>query len=106
MTGMNTQNNLTLEITNQSQLATAYMFYIKNGGLFIKTNAVYEFGKEVQLNLNLFSNQITINGKIIWIAENGIGIQLTADAIGKDLRAKIENYLTGQINANRFALPS
>lgn len=106
MTGMNTQNKLTLEVNTQAQLTTAYMPYIKNGGIFIKTSTVYEFGKEVHLDLTLFSSKVTISGKVIWIAENGVGIQFAADAIAKDLRSKIENYLTGTNDAHRFALPS
>jgi len=95
---------LTLKITDQNMLYHAFMPYLKNGGLFIPTNKVYELGEEVFIVLTLMNeaDKIPIAGTIAWITPKGaqgnqaagIGVHFNDDdGAATVLRGKIENYL-------------
>lgn len=72
-------------VQNKQRLAQTYMAFIKNGGLFIPTDAEYELGEEVELRLRLFTepHEYKLPCKVIWITPryaqegrvSGIGVQ-------------------------------
>ena len=64
---------LNLTIKDRSALYLAYMPFVKNGGLFIPTNRVYNLGDEVFMLLHLMdeTDRIPIAGKIVWITPKG-----------------------------------
>jgi type IV pilus assembly protein PilZ len=94
---------------DKNALFRAYMPYITHGGLFIKTDKILKLGDEVFLLIKLIDEpeKFTVAGKVIWITPinaqsgqvAGIGVQLDAEATV--LRAKIETYLAGALNADR-----
>jgi type IV pilus assembly protein PilZ len=98
------QGILSLTIREKSVLYAAYMPFVKNGGLFIPTNRIYELGDEVFILLTLMDepDRIPIAGKIIWITPrgsegnraHGIGVQFSEED-GGAARSRIEIHLAG-----------
>jgi len=104
------QGILSLTIKDKSALYAAYMPFVKNGGLFIPTNKVYQLGDEVFMLLTLMDEpeKIPVAGKIIWITPKGaqgaraagIGVQFS-DQDNGSAQKKIETYLAGALAADR-----
>jgi len=104
------QGILSLAIKDKSALYSAYMPYVKNGGLFIPTNKEYKLGDEVFMLLTLMdeNEKIPVAGKVVWITPKGsqgnrvmgIGVQF-GDQDGGVVRNKIEGYLAGALAADR-----
>ena len=101
---------LSLAIKDKSSLYTAYMPFIKNGGLFIPTNKKYKLGEEVFMLLTLMDEKekLPVAGKIVWITPTGsqgnrlagIGVQFSEQDNGQ-IRTKIEGYLAGALKSDR-----
>jgi len=101
---------LSLAIKDKSSLYTAYMPFIKNGGLFIPTNKKYKLGDEVFMLLTLMDEKekLPVAGKIVWITPTGsqgnrlagIGVQVSDQDNGQ-IRNKIEGYLAGALKSDR-----
>ncbi len=104
------QGILSLSIKDKNALYSAYMPFVKNGGLFIPTKREYEMGEEVFMLLNLMeeTERLPIAGKIIWktpvgaegYRATGIGVQFN-DQDGGTARNKIETYLAGSLESDR-----
>jgi len=102
---------LSLAIKDKSSLYTAYMPYIKNGGLFIPTNKKYTIGDEVFMLLTLMEEKekLPVAGKIVWVTPigsqgnriAGIGVQFSEQDNGA-IRNKIETYLAGALKSDRM----
>ena len=100
---------LSLTIKDKAILYSAYMPFIKNGGLFIPTNTDYKLGDEVFLLLNLMDepDKIPVAGKVIWITpkgaqgnrQAGVGVQFSDQ--DDTARRTIENYLAGSLESDR-----
>lgn len=101
---------LSLVIKDRNALYTAYMPFLKGGGLFIPSNKSYRLGDEVFMLLTLMDSKekIPVAGHVVWITPQdaprgrapGIGIQFSA----KDsdvARNKIEALLIGQLQSDR-----
>jgi len=98
---------LSITIKDKSVLYSAYMPFIKNGGLFVPTNKLYNLGDEVFLLLGLMAEpeKIPVAGKVVWITPQGANGKYTA-GIGiqfneKHVHSKIETYLSGLIGSSR-----
>ncbi len=101
---------LSLTIRDKNALYSAYMPFVKNGGLFIPTNKPYQLGDEVFLLLNLMdeTERIPVAGKVVWITprnsegyrSTGIGVQFS-EQDGGLTRDRIENYLAGALESDR-----
>ncbi len=101
---------LSLTIRDKNALYSAYMPFVKNGGLFIPTNKPYQLGDEVFLLLNLMdeTERIPVAGKVVWITprnsegyrSTGIGVQFS-EQDGGSTRDRIENYLAGALESDR-----
>lgn len=100
---------LSLTIKDKAVLYSAYMPFIKHGGLFIPTTKDYKLGEEIFLLLSLMeeSEKIPVAGKVVWITPRGaqgnrtagIGVQFSdQDDIA---RRTIENYLAGSLESDR-----
>lgn len=106
----NPNSILSLSIKDKNALYSAYMPFVKNGGLFIPTKRDYKMGEEVFLLLSLMeeTERLPIAGKIIWKTPNGaegyrssgIGVQFS-DQDGGTARNKIETYLAGALESDR-----
>lgn len=101
---------LSLTIKDKNALYSAYMPFIKNGGLFIPTTRHYKLGEEVFMLLNLFSStdKIPVAGRVVWITPQaaqgqkhaGVGIQFNQKDSGP-ARNKIETLLGGALKSTR-----
>lgn len=101
---------LSLVIKDRNALYSAYMPFLKGGGLFIPSNRAYCLGDEVFMLLTLLDSKekIPVAGHVVWITPQdaprgrapGIGIQFSAkDADAA--RTKIETLLIGQLQSDR-----
>ena len=103
------QGFINLAIRDKDALHAAYMPYLKNGGIFIRTDKTFELGDEVFLLLTLIDDpeRHPVTGKVVWITPRislggrpmGIGIQFGADS--DSVQQKILTYLAGYKNADR-----
>lgn len=103
-TGRRTSQVLSLTLADQKALAAAFMPFIKESGLFVRTDKIFHLGDEVFILLKLMDEpeKIMIQGKVVWItpfgAENkripGIGVQFVGEN-AKEVRNKIDGYLAG-----------
>ncbi len=101
---------LSLAIKEKSALYSAYMPYVKGGGLFIPTNKNFKIGEEVFMLLSLVDDpmKLKVVGKVIWITPvaqanrpQGIGVQFSEKVGGVEVKNKIEAILGGALKANR-----
>jgi type IV pilus assembly protein PilZ len=100
------KNIFPLHINDAQILESIYMPYIKNGGLFIPTDADANLGDQVFLLVSLFdqSSKITIDATVIWVTpkhtqENkipGFGVSFN-DTVNKS-KNKLENALPAKNN--------
>lgn len=100
---------LSLTITDKAVLYSAYMPFLKNGGLFIPTDKSYKLGDEVFMLLTLMDEpeKIPVAGKVVWITPNraqgnraaGIGVQFSDQ--DDTAASKIESYLAGSLDSDR-----
>ena len=100
---------LSLTIKDKAVLYSAYMPFIKHGGLFIPTAKDYKLGEEIFLLLNLMdeAEKIPVAGKVVWITPKGaqgnraagIGVQFSDQ--DDTARRTIENYLAGSLESDR-----
>ena len=103
------QGILSLTIRDKAVLYSAYMPFIKNGGLFVPTNKSYEIGDEVFMLLTLMDepDKIPIAGRVVWVTpkgaqgnrSSGIGVQFSEQDVAAN--TKIEEYLAGTLASNR-----
>ena len=101
---------LSLTIKDKSSLYTAYMPFIRNGGLFIPTNKNYKLGDEVFMLLTLMeeTEKMPVAGTIVWVTPvgaqgsriAGIGVRFSDQDNGA-ARNKIEGYLAGALKSER-----
>lgn len=102
---------LSLAIKEKAALYTAYMPFLKNGGIFVPTNRPYRIGDEIYLILTLMedTNKYPVAGKVAWITPagsnqnktQGVGVHLPADESGQRLRARIEEILGAALASSR-----
>lgn len=102
---------LSLAIKEKSALYTAYMPFLKNGGIFLPTNRPYKIGDEIYLILTLLddTNKYPVAGKVAWITPaganhnktQGVGVHFPADESGQRLRLKIEEILASALGSSR-----
>jgi type IV pilus assembly protein PilZ len=100
---------LSLNIREKSALYTAYMPFLKGGGLFIPTGKSYRLGDEVLMLLSLMdeTQKMPVVGKVVWITPaarpgskvQGVGVQFNGDEAAAAARRKIENLLAGQLQS-------
>ena len=94
---MSTQDNrngiLNLAIKDKVALYSAFMPFVKNGGLFIPTTKEYKLDDEVFMLLTLIdeSEKTPVAGKVVWITPQGaqgnkaagIGVQFSEQDNGQ-----------------------
>ena len=99
---------INVAIRDKGGLYSAYMPFIKNGGLFIPTHKHYSLGDEIFLVLTLLDDleKLPVAGKVIWITpagaqgnrKPGIGVQFRDNGV---VRTKIETHLAAVIKSDR-----
>lgn len=67
------QGILSLAVKDKASLYSAYMPFVKNGGIFVPTPKRYFLGDEVFLLLTLpdSSERLPVAGKVIWVTPAG-----------------------------------
>ncbi len=100
---------LSLAIKEKVALFTAYMPYIKGGGLFIPTSKPFQMGDEVFMLLSLLDDptRLKIVGKVVWISPvahggrpQGVGVQFSEKDSG-EVKNKIETLLGSALKSSR-----
>ena len=99
---MSSPRTLELTLEDKSALRRAYMPFIRNGGLFGRTNHPCELGDGVTLTIRLVdaSGPVGIRGTVVWVTPTraqgkraaGVGVQFGAD---ESYRAHVEGLLGG-----------
>lgn len=100
----------TLVIKDKSALYSAYMPFVKNGGMFIPTDKPYQLGDEVFVLLQLMDSpeRLPVAAKVVWITPRstsrtratGIGVQFS-EQDGGNTQRKIEGLLGTALRADR-----
>lgn len=99
-----------INLKDKAELYNAYMPYIPNGALFVRTEKDYSISDEVYLLVNLLEEpeKYPVAGKVVWITPRcaqggraaGIGVQFTNEE-AKELRNRIEGYLAGMLQSEK-----
>ena len=105
------QGILTLPIKDKAALYSAYMPFLKHGGIFVPTPKRYFIGDEVFLLLTLpeSTERLPVAGKVVWVTPAGaqgnrpagIGVQFSDTAEGEALKGRIEALLAGTLSSDR-----
>jgi type IV pilus assembly protein PilZ len=108
------QGILSLAIKDKAQLYSAYMPFVKGGGIFIPTPKRYALGDEVFLLLSLpdDKDRLPVPGKVVWITPPGsqgnraagIGVQFSESTEAEIAKGKIEALLAGIIESDKPTL--
>ena len=98
-------------IKDKAALYSAYMPFLKSGGIFVTTTKRYFLGDEVFLLLTLpeSNERLPVAGKVVWVTPPGaqgnraagIGVQFADSAEGEAVRHKIETILAGTLTADK-----
>ncbi len=99
--------NLRLEFKNDRELYMAYMPFLKQGGLFIKTHEQYELGDKIDIEVMLPGNlePAALETAVCWITPNGaqngteagVGVAFVVDE--NNIRNQIESALGRLLNS-------
>lgn len=102
---------LSLAIKEKAALYSAYMPFLKNGGIFVPTNKSYRLGEEIYLILTLLddTNKYPIAGKVAWITpagagnnkSQGIGVHFPIDESGIRIKSRVEELLGASAKSTR-----
>ena len=105
------QGILSLAVKDKAALYSAYMPFVKNGGVFVPTPKRYFVGDEVFVLLTLpdSSERLPVAGKVVWVTplgaqgnrQAGIGVQFADTSEGEAVKSKIETLLAGTLNAEK-----
>ncbi|WP_115047962.1 PilZ domain-containing protein [Xanthomonas arboricola] len=112
MSAMNArQGILSLALKDKPALYSAYMPFVKGGGIFVPTPKRYMLGDEVFLLLTLpdSSERLPVAGKVVWTTPAGaqgnraagIGVQFPDGQEGESVRNKIETLLAGLTTSDK-----
>ncbi|MBA2648561.1 MAG: PilZ domain-containing protein [Legionella sp.] len=102
---------LSCQFLDKEALYMAYMPFVKDGGLFIKTAHQYSLETTVTLAIGIWDETPTfyLKGKIIWVTPEGaqdnkpagVGVQFLGEE-SHLLTKKIETTLADMLNCNHI----
>jgi len=105
------QGILSLALKDKNALYTAFLSFVKGGGIFVPTPKRYNLGDEVFVLMTLpeSSERLPVAGKVVWITPAGaqgnraagIGVQFADSAEGEAARGKVEALLAGITNSDK-----
>ena len=105
------QGILSLAVKDKATLYSAYMPFVKGGGIFIPTTKRYALGDEVFILLSLLEDKdrLPVAGKVIWITPAGsqgsrtagIGVQFASTSEAEMVKTKIETLLAGSLESDK-----
>ena len=102
---------LSLSIKEKAALYSAYLPFLKNGGIFVPTVHSYSIGDEIFLVLELMDepDKYPIAGTVAWITPaganqgkvQGIGVHFPESEEAAQLRQSIEKILSSEMHSGR-----
>lgn len=102
---------INISFVSEACLYMAYMPFVKDGGIFIRTNQNYSLGDELQLSLKLINEHdpYLVTAKVVWITPKGaqgnkppgIGVQFLGENC-RNVSSKIETYLAGMLKSSQL----
>ena len=105
------QGIISLKLKDAAALYSAYMPFLKNGGLFAPTAQRHALGDEVVLLVPLAeeAERLSVVGTVVWISPPGaqgnraagVGIHFNASDDAEAARNRIEHILAGSLNSER-----
>ena len=105
------QGILSLAVKDTAALYSAYMPFVKNGGVFVPTPKRYFLGDEVFVLLTLpdSGERLPVAGKVIWVTplgaqgnrQAGIGVQLSYFSDCDSISNRIETLLAGTTGSDK-----
>ena len=103
-------NAISIAIKDKTALYASYMYFLRNGGLFIPTKKAFEIGGKLSFIITLLNDpeEFPINGTIVWVTPigvpgaktPGIGVQFEGET-GKKLNAKLQKLLAANLNSEK-----
>jgi type IV pilus assembly protein PilZ len=103
-------NTIELDLTDREALFRAYIPSIRNGAVFVRTNAAHRLGDEVRLVLSLADEPepLEVAGVVVWITPAGaqgnrpagIGVRFHSEDKGLT-RKKIETQLATLLSSDK-----
>ena len=108
---MNEEDFIHCTFSTEASLYLAYMPFVDNCGLFIRTMKEYPLGEHVKLSVKLMDEPdlFMLEAKVVWITPRGaqgnkpagIGVQLI-DENARSFCNKIETYLAGMLKSSKL----
>jgi type IV pilus assembly protein PilZ len=105
------ESPINCEFADHESLYAAYMPFVKNGGIFIRTNHPVDFGTVVILSMSLLDEDepYEVMGRVVWITPKGaqgnkaagMGIQFLGENCS-NLCNKIETYLASMLKSSQL----
>lgn len=103
---------LNVEFHSERDLYLAFMPFLKEGGIFVRTPRQYELGDEVELNVLLPDalEESVVHGEVCWLtpigAQNGTppGVGLTFLKDPEKVRHQIEQIIARHLNSSEPTL--
>ena len=105
-------DNMTVEFNNDRDLYKAYMPFMTNGGLFIKTSQSYNLGDDIELRVSLPDSleASVVQSQVCWTTPQGsqngtppgIGVNFVDDP--EQVRNQIEKSIGRLLNSAETTL--
>ncbi len=105
------QGIVSLRIKDAAALYSAYMPFLKRGGLFAPTAQRHALGDEVVILVTLAeeTERMSVVGTVVWISPPGaqgnrpagVGIHFNESGDAEAARSRIENILAGTLSSDR-----
>ena len=102
---------ISLNLRGKTALYSAWMPFLKGGGLFMESKREHKLGDEILIVLSFLDEpvKIPLSGTVSWInpahahgnRPQGVGIRLPDNPIGQELKKKIEGILAPVIKSER-----
>lgn len=105
------QSILNVALPDEGTLYSAYMPFIKGGGLFAQTPNRLPLGQPVFMMVTLpgSSEKLPVSGRVCWLTPvgaqgnrpAGVGVQFDDTPEGYQLKGKIESMLAGRLESEK-----
>ena len=103
---------LNVEFHSERDLYLAFMPFLKEGGVFVRTPRQYDLGDEVKLNILLPDalEESVVHGEVCWVtpvgAQNGTppGVGVTFIEDPEKVRHQIEKIIARHLNSSEPTL--
>lgn len=105
------QGIISLKIKDTTALYSAYMPYLKHGGLFAPTTQRHALGDEVVLLVTLAeeAERLSVVGTVVWVSPDGaqgnraagVGVHFNESEDAEAARNRIEHILAGELSSER-----